>query len=253
MKIDEKYVQHIKDGRIGNYFAPVGTPANHLGINPAGRVPITFAPVKETEVLKSKAKEIVDTWTDPNKPYPAKGGGTQYFVPNKENLKQVKWLMNKRLELFYIALEKCENLIGLYPDLIVLKSIYNQIEYLISFEKNMDIDKSRISEIIIGVQTVREIEPLDDIASEIFYRVADEARKMNKSMWIEKRALPFSSLNKPYRQYEVIKPITPTAESKILPWFGQPGQGTQYKLPKSVQELLDPNNPYLKEIRNDKR
>ncbi|NAR55133.1 glycohydrolase toxin TNT-related protein [Acinetobacter haemolyticus] len=40
---------------------------------------------------------------------------------------------------------------------------------------------------------------------------------------------------------------------KILPWFGQPGQGTQYKLPKSVQELLDPNNPYLKEIRNDKR
>ncbi|MFV5501134.1 hypothetical protein VXP99_12655 [Acinetobacter towneri] len=71
---------------------------------------------------------------------------------------------------------------GLYPDLIVLKSIYNQIEYLISFEKNMDIDKSRISEIIIGVQTVREIEPLDDIASEIFYRVADEARKMNKSM-----------------------------------------------------------------------
>ena len=69
----------------------------------------------------------------------------------------------------------------------------------------------------------------------------------------EKRALPSSSLNKPYRQYEVIKPITPTAESKILPWFGQPGQGTQYKLPKSVQELLDPNNPYLKEIRNDKR
>lgn len=90
LKIDEKYVQHIKDGRIGNYFAPVGTPANHLGINPAGRVPITFAPVKETEALKSKAREIVDTWTDPNKPYPAKGDGTQYFVPNKENLKQVK-------------------------------------------------------------------------------------------------------------------------------------------------------------------
>lgn len=69
-----------------------------------------------------------------------------------------------------------------HPNLIVLKSIYNQIEYLISFEKNMDIDKSRIFEIIIGTQTVREIEPLDDIASEIFYRVADEARKMNKSM-----------------------------------------------------------------------
>ena len=69
----------------------------------------------------------------------------------------------------------------------------------------------------------------------------------------EKWALPSSSLNKPYKQYEVIKPITPTAESKILPWFGQPGQGVQYKLPKSVQDLLNPSNPYLKEIRNDKK
>lgn len=90
--------------------------------------------------------------------------------------------MNGRLELFYIARKKCDNLMKSHPNLIVLKSIYNQIEYLISFEKNMDIDKSRIFEIIIGTQTVREIEPLDDIASEIFYRVADEARKMNKSM-----------------------------------------------------------------------
>ncbi|OUY05871.1 hypothetical protein CAP51_14200 [Acinetobacter populi] len=63
----------------------------------------------------------------------------------------------------------------------------------------------------------------------------------------EQRALPSSSLNKPYSQYEVIQPINPVSESKILPWFGQPGQGTQYKLPKSVSELLDSKNPYLKE------
>ncbi len=35
--------------------------------------------------------------------------------------------MNKRLELFYIALEKCENLMDLYPDLIVLKLCTRQI------------------------------------------------------------------------------------------------------------------------------
>ena len=52
-------MQHIKDGRIGNYFAPVGTPANHLGINPAGRVPITFAPVKETERLNQKLEKLL--------------------------------------------------------------------------------------------------------------------------------------------------------------------------------------------------
>ncbi|WP_416679669.1 TNT domain-containing protein [Acinetobacter gerneri] len=72
-------------------------------------------------------------------------------------------------------------------------------------------------------------------------------------MPFENRALPSSSLNKPYTQYEVVQPIQPVAESKILPWFGQPGQGIQYKLPKTVEELLDSSNPYLKEIINDKK
>lgn len=58
--------------------------------------------------------------------------------------------MNKRLELFYIALEKCENLIGLYPDLIVLKSIYNQIEYLISFEKIWILIKVEYLKLLLG-------------------------------------------------------------------------------------------------------
>nr|WP_174505708.1 TNT domain-containing protein [Acinetobacter sp. Marseille-Q1620] len=69
----------------------------------------------------------------------------------------------------------------------------------------------------------------------------------------EERALPSSSLNKPYTQYEVLKSITPTSESKILPWFGQRGQGIQYKLPKSVSELLDPKNPYLREVSREKK
>ena len=41
-----------------------------------------------------------------------------------------------------------------------------------------DIDKSKLESIIIGVQTAREIEPLDLETSEIFYQVANEVRIM---------------------------------------------------------------------------
>jgi Bacterial toxin 46/Domain of unknown function (DUF4124) len=83
------YVQHVANGKVGNYFAPDGTPADVLGINPTGRIPITFKPTKPTTALKSTAKDVTDTWTVPENPYPAKGGGTQLFVPQKGNMQQV--------------------------------------------------------------------------------------------------------------------------------------------------------------------
>jgi len=61
----------------------------------------------------------------------------------------------------------------------------------------------------------------------------------------ENRALPSYSANAPYNVYEVLKPIDGVSQSKILPWFGQPGQGTQYELNKPVQWYLD--NKYLGE------
>ncbi|MGV7963179.1 TNT domain-containing protein, partial [Photorhabdus tasmaniensis] len=54
------------------------------------------------------------------------------------------------------------------------------------------------------------------------------------------RALPpGTDTMKPYSVYKVMKPITNVSESKIAPWFGEIGLGTQYKLKKSVQEYLD--------------
>ncbi len=61
----------------------------------------------------------------------------------------------------------------------------------------------------------------------------------------ENRALPSYSANAPYNVYKVLKPIDGVSKSKILPWFGQKGQGTQYELPKPVQWYLD--NHYLGE------
>lgn len=66
----------------------------------------------------------------------------------------------------------------------------------------------------------------------------------------ENRALPSYSANAPYNVYEVLMPIDDVSKSKILPWFGQPGQGTQYELPKTVKWYLDKG--YLGD-KNEKR
>nr|WP_256596909.1 MULTISPECIES: hemagglutinin repeat-containing protein [unclassified Pseudomonas] len=59
------------------------------------------------------------------------------------------------------------------------------------------------------------------------------------------RALPSSyEISKPYFQYEVIQSLPGVTKAKVLPWFGQPGMGTQFQLPNSVQWYID--NGYLK-------
>lgn len=76
--------QHVAGGRVGNYFAPSGTPAEMLGINPAGRTPLLFEAAESTSALKSTAAPIVDNWTVPGEAFSASGGGTQFFVPAKQ-------------------------------------------------------------------------------------------------------------------------------------------------------------------------
>ena len=70
-------VQHWVPGTpVGNYFAPVGTSASQLGINPAGRVPVLFAVSGDITVLRSTAAPILDTWTVPGVPFRAAGGAS---------------------------------------------------------------------------------------------------------------------------------------------------------------------------------
>ena len=52
------------------------------------------------------------------------------------------------------------------------------------------------------------------------------------------RSLPASSASKPLNTYEVAKPIQVDVGS-AAPWFNQPGEGTQFELPRTVQDLLD--------------
>jgi hypothetical protein len=42
-----------------------------------------------------------------------------------------------------------------------------------------------------------------------------------------------------YNEYKIVREIPGVEKAKIAPWFGQPGGGTQYKLPKSIDILLE--------------
>jgi len=53
----------------------------------------------------------------------------------------------------------------------------------------------------------------------------------------EMRALPPGTLEKPYTVYEIVKPVD-TLSGQAMPWFGQPGLGTQYKFTQSFENML---------------
>jgi len=59
------------------------------------------------------------------------------------------------------------------------------------------------------------------------------------------RSLAPGSQNSPYSVFQLTQPTTVQA-GVIMPWFGQPGMGVQYKLPTSVSNGLNGSSPYLK-------
>ncbi|NHZ93945.1 hypothetical protein F2P45_33870 [Massilia sp. CCM 8733] len=83
-----------------------------------------------------------------------------------------------RQQLLELGRQKCSALLDKYPSSTALLSVLRQIEYLIGLDNGTITDRSRLKEIIIGVLTAREIEPLDDDAAETFYQIASEAKQM---------------------------------------------------------------------------
>lgn len=49
-----------------------------------------------------------------------------------------------------------------------------------------------------------------------------------------------------YNEYRVIKDIPGVQQAEVAGWFDMPGGGTQYKLPISINDLL--NNGYIELI-----
>ncbi len=67
-----------------------------------------------------------------------------------------------------------------------------------------------------------------------------------KGASFESRALPANTINEEYRKYKVIKKIPGVKKGTSAPWFNQPGMGTQYELPYSIDKLL--KGKYIIEI-----
>jgi hypothetical protein len=81
----EQINQFVKShGFPGNFFDPVGNQSgDSLGLNadPSARASKTFnVPPAKQQGLVSRNGPIIDDWTDPKKPTPTRGGGTQLTV-----------------------------------------------------------------------------------------------------------------------------------------------------------------------------
>jgi SPP1 gp7 family putative phage head morphogenesis protein len=50
---------------------------------------------------------------------------------------------------------------------------------------------------------------------------------------LEMRSLPQAQINPPYNEYRIISDVANAEAGTIAPWFGEPGGGTQYKIPMS--------------------
>jgi hypothetical protein len=56
----------------------------------------------------------------------------------------------------------------------------------------------------------------------------------------EQRAMPPEGRSSPYNRFRLNEDIE-VDEATIAPWFGEPGMGTQYKLPAAVKDLVKPD------------
>ncbi len=94
-----------------------------------------------------------------------------------------------------------------------------------------------------------EYPPADGFISVEMVTLEDDARvDRYGSLWgtfvaptgtpFGERALPASSRERVYYKFEVIQDIDSVLKGKAIPWFGMPGEGIQYKMPKSMRDLV---------------
>lgn len=74
------------------------------------------------------------------------------------------------------AIKEVERLQKRHPQLVVLDSILAQLDYLLDLETGKSQDRSRLTDIILGVQAVREIEPLNEQLAGLLFAISDTTR-----------------------------------------------------------------------------
>lgn len=63
---------------------------------------------------------------------------------------------------------------------VTIESILKQLDFLIALSEGKRFDRERLADIIIGILTVREIEPVDYELAEQLYKVVDIVEEMKR-------------------------------------------------------------------------
>jgi hypothetical protein len=82
------------------------------------------------------------------------------------------------LSLFKRTLKAAQKFKSSHPSLFVINSIISQLEYLVALQIGMEIDRSRLKDVILGVQAAREIDNLDLKFADLLYQVAEAVERM---------------------------------------------------------------------------
>ena len=83
-----------------------------------------------------------------------------------------------RLTLFEKALRETQSLRDQFPGMPTIASIVRQLDYLIALDSGQSTDRSRIEDVVLGVQAAREIEALDERCAETLHEVSARVRAM---------------------------------------------------------------------------
>ncbi len=83
-----------------------------------------------------------------------------------------------RLNLFSDALGKAREAYAKAPYMFPLESVIKQLEYLVSLETGMTVDRTKLESIIVGDIAARDIDTFDAELGETLHAVSAEVRQM---------------------------------------------------------------------------
>ena len=79
-------------------------------------------------------------------------------------------------ELISNARARCQQVQREFPGMPTLVSIERQLDYLLGLLRGEHNDRSRLRDIILGVQAAREVEPLDRELAKMLFEVSSIVR-----------------------------------------------------------------------------
>lgn len=79
--------------------------------------------------------------------------------------------MKKNIALLKDALVQSQRLAGLNPDVPILRSLEPQLRFVLDLLEGKHVDRSRLSELTIGIIVVREVEDRDPGLADLLYQV----------------------------------------------------------------------------------